>query len=343
MADPMEADDVVIAEAAAWIARLQGPERTPAAEAAFREWLAADQAHERAFSRATDVWDVIPGAARFEAHSGSRRLPEPRTEMLQPASPARAANVLAMRLRTPFGLGACAALVAMIVAGVVLLLLAPTFTTAPGEQRTITLHDGTRVSLNTDSKVLVAYTQAARRVHLDRGEAIFEVAKDPHRPFIVEVGGEQVRALGTVFVVRKQGSALAVTLIEGRVEITKSHDGGAGMDDSNGLKPSPVALSPGERLTLRADAPAALDRPKIEAVTAWRRGEVMFDDTSLREAASEFDRYGSTHVVVASPELAELRISGVFQTRDPEEFVDAIARLHNLRVDRQGSQITLSK
>lgn len=300
-------EDVVIAEAAAWIARLQGSARTPAAEAAFKEWLMADPAHASAFTRATEVWEIIPGATAGVNQRAERRL---------------------------FPLSLAAGVLLAAVLGVVMFYMwsAPTYSTTVGQQQTITLQDGTRVSLNTRSKLSVAYTAHERQLRLERGEALFEVARDAERPFVVEVDKESVRALGTRFVVRKERSTVAVTLIEGLVEVTPS------------LQPvKPVRLSPGERITLHAQTGAVLDHPKVEALTAWRRGEVMFDDVSLLEAATEINRYGGMQVVLAEPQLAQLRVSGVFETADPQEFAQAMAQLHRLHTRRNGSHIVLEE
>jgi len=328
MVSPMEiqqADDVVLAEAVAWIARLQGSERTTAAEAAFREWLAADSAHGRAFSRATEVWELIPGAARSNITVRSNLQPSFNTKR-----------------RVSLSLAACTAAVVLILGIAAFLLHSPTYTTDIGQQRTITLSDGTRVSLNTHSQLVVAYTEGERRVRLERGEGLFEVAQDVHRPFVVQAGDEQVRALGTTFLVRKEHATLAVTLIEGRIELA-SHPLLASNASPDVLSRDALLLSPGERATVRAGAALALDRPKVEALTAWRRGEVMFDDASLQDAVSEINRYGDVQVVIAEPALAQLRVSGVFATQDPREFAQAMARLHHLSVRTEGSSIRLER
>lgn len=318
------AGDVVLAEAAAWLARLQGPSRTAAAEAAFREWLTADPAHGHAFARATDVWDVLPGAMQQSRGGAADRCAETGPEARR-----------VPRWAAPALLAASAAF-----AWIAIVILPLSYSTGVGEQHTIALGDGTRVTLNTDSKLSVNYNDAERRVRLDRGEAMFEVARNPNRPFVVEAGDEQVRALGTTFVVRLDQTQVAVTLIEGHVEVTEPHQ-----VVSQEISPSKVAvLSPGERVTMRADtASVAVDRPKVEAVTAWRRGEVMFDDVSLADAVAEINRYGRTHVVVPDAALARLRVSGVFETRDPGEFAQAMAKLHGLTALRSGADIVLGR
>ncbi len=220
-------------------------------------------------------------------------------------------------------------------------LRAPAYTTEIGQQRTLTLSDGTRVSLNTDSRLVVHYTASERRVQLARGEGLFEVARDARRSFVVQVGKEQVRALGTKFLIRKEPSAVTVTLIEGRVELTPHAR--PLRPAASGVWPSQaLLLSPGERVTVRS-AGVALDRPKVEALTAWRRGEVLFEDVSLLEAVAEINRYGDAQLVIAEPELERLRVSGVFETRNPQEFAQAMARLHQLTVQLEDGQIRLAR
>jgi transmembrane sensor len=312
--------EVTLAEAAAWLTRLQAADRTAATEAAFQDWL-SEPAHERAFARATDAWEIIPGAARFgeafaEAKDGEGR--------------GRGARRAAMAL---------AASVALVVAvGGIGGWLArdPVYATRPGEQQVFTLSDGSRVALNTGSHLVVDFTKAERRVRLERGEAMFEVTRNPDRPFIVQAGEERVRVLGTTFTVRNDGRKVAVVLVEGRVEVTR--------ETPRQPRPVPVAvLAPGERLTVRADAGAAIDHPRVEAVTAWRRGEVMFDETPLLDAAAELNRYGGTQVQVGDPTLAALRLSGVFQTHDPAEFARVAAELYDLHADREGDRIVLRR
>jgi transmembrane sensor len=193
-----------------------------------------------------------------------------------------------------------------------------------GEQQTVRLSDGTRLTLNTDSRVVIRFSAGQRRVALLKGEAMFEVAKNPHRPFIVLASGEEVRALGTVFLVRKDAADVKVTLVEGKVSVTAP-----GKSERRLV----AVLAPGQRLTLRDQAAAAaIDRPKLDAVTAWRRGQVMFDDVSLREAAAELNRYGGRRILVGDPSLDGLKISGVFSTSDPEAFAAAASQLLGLSV-----------
>lgn len=311
VSDNKRSDTAVEAEAAAWLARLNGPFRSARSEAGLRRWLERDPAHEAAFERATEIWEMIPGAVPGRELMPEETAPVTRRQLM-------AAGIIALVLAG---------------GGYALMNRAPAYETAVGGQELVRLEDGSRVSLNTDSRIAVLYSDGERRVRLERGEAMFEVAHAPARPFLVETGGERIRALGTTFVVRRDaGGKTSVTLIEGRVEVARQA-GAARI----------ATLSPGQRVIVSANAGAALDRPPIELVTAWRRGEVVFEDASLIEAAEELNRYSPNRVVIADPSVGALRISGVFSTSDPGEAARAIAALHRLRVEHVGEELRLTR
>ncbi len=314
------------AEAAAWIARLQSPDCNSETEAALAEWLEADAAHRRAFDRATEVWGMIPAAALrrpAEAAPAARVRPARARRFVPPATP-----------RWGPALAACL-LVLLMVGGALLLGRPGGFTTAVGEQQMATLDDGTRITLNTDTQLHVRYAEDLRSVALERGEAMFEVAPNPRRPFVVTAGGTRVRALGTSFIVRRTRDDVVVTLIQGKVSVTDSVP--------RARAPSKAILAPGERLTVSDDAGLLIDRPSIEAATAWRRGQAIFSDTPLSTAVAELNRYGGPHVMLGDPRLASLRVSGVFATNDTVEFATAIAALHGLRVDRGSDEVVIAR
>lgn len=313
------AEHLALAEASAWLVRLQEGSRTPACEAAFRDWLAEDAAHATAFARVTETWDLIPGAARSAV----------RPATAQSRTPSRRPRLLAM----------AASVALLLAAGATALLMTHdhVYQTRLGEQRIVVLEDGTRITLNTDTRLSVDYRRDQRSIRMDHGEALFEVAKNPQRPFIVHAGGENVRALGTTFVVRSEADYLDVLLVEGRVQVSRD------AAPRNGTPAeAPVVLTPGERLVQRKNETApALDHPPVDEMTAWRYGEVVLDDTTLAEAAARINRYSKTQVRLDDPNIGALRISGVFATRDPLEFANLVAKLHGLQVVRTKNGIVL--
>jgi transmembrane sensor len=311
-------EDLILAEASAWLARLQGSERTHAAEEAFRTWLAESPAHAQAFARVTEAWDVIPGAVLFAA---------------KPSSPS-----VRSRSGPLFLLTASIMLVILIACSAWWALRDPVYQTAVGEQRTVVLSDGSRLVLNTDTHLTVAYRENERRLLIDHGEVMVEVAPNPQRPLVAQVGSKEVKALGTAFDTRGDASHLTVILFKGSVEIGDRTSHGA-----SDTITKPILLSPGERLTINTDKAAILDRPNIEQFTAWQHGKVIFDGTTLAEAVSEFNRYTTIPIRLESTNLGTLRISGVFSIREPAEFANVIARLEGLHIERGDQSIVLKR
>lgn len=317
--DPRLESDVD-AQAAAWLARLHAPARSDATESAFKSWVHAHPAHEEAFERATEIWAMIPGAMLCgDAPAPAVPLPVPRSRALRSAVYPVYAVAASLLLFLAAG------------SGWWLLTRPLDYSTRIGEQKVATLEDGSRIALNTDTEVAVSFEKDIRRVTLDRGEAMFEVAPNSARPFVVRAGDKLVKAIGTSFIVRRDAGGVVVTLIEGKVSVS---------DVARAASP-PTTLAPGERLTATVDTPSLIDQPPIEATTAWRRGQAVFSDAPLSSAITELNRYGGPRITVDDPHLAGLRISGVFTTNDTAEFANAVAALHGLRVQRTGNELRL--
>jgi transmembrane sensor len=302
------------AEAAAWIVRLHGPHRSPELEAGFRAWLAADAENARQFERVTEVWDAgatlptagLPRVQRWRETSASHRWALAASVVLAVAVGAWAANDL---------------------------WLNPSYATRLGEQRVVRLDDGSRVALNSGTRIRVNCCEDRRHIRLERGEAYFEVARDPARPFTVVAGDHQVTALGTAFVVRHEASRTAVTLVEGKVAVSRPGDA---------ERSAARALSPGQRMTFTSGAEPRLDEPRIDAVTAWRRGEVVLDHTTLADAAAEMNRYDERLLVIDDPAVAALRISGTYPAGESTGFASTVARLYGLDVVLDRDRIHLA-
>ena len=163
------------------------------------------------------------------------------------------------------------------------------------------------------------------------------VSHHPSWPFLVRVDGEEIRAVGTSFIVRHDDDHdLSVTLVEGRIIVAPIGAGAAPP-----LQSAQV-MAPGQRLTLSEHHAPAFDRPELGRVTPRRRGQVDFDRTPLRDAAEEMNRYSDTHVVVADAQAAQLSVGGVFRAGDSEEFVRVVTAAFGLRAERRGDDIVLS-
>ncbi len=345
----MESGDLplsVRAEAAAWLASLGGPHRTSELVARFRRWLAESEPHRTAWERVSDAWDLAGGLA---AKIAPREEPavcdrlcavhdRPVHDRPVHDRPARHRAVREwMRPRAVRRLAAFAVLASVAAAWVLVLSRDGTVSTGTGERRVLSLQDGSRITLNTDTRVAVRYDKEARRVTLERGEALFEVRRAPTWPFIVTAGGREIRALGTAFEVRRYGEQqVSITLVEGRISVTP-----AGSAGSPPRREVTVLASPGQRVTFTPHQLPRLDRPVLKQMIAWQSGEVVFDDTRLSDAAREMNRYSERRIVIEEPGVAALRVSGLFQAGDSMEFAQGVAETFGLRVENFGSRIVL--
>jgi transmembrane sensor len=311
-------------QAAQWITELHGPDRNTALEEKIRLWIAKGPQHAAAFELATEAWQRssdLPGYLpnRTPGSTPSRRL-------LRVSAPALAGMTIL-----------CVALITAIY-----FLRDDTLVTGPAEQKSIELSDGTQVSLNANSRVIVQYDDRVRKVTLASGEALFNVIKHQPRPFVVVIGNQKVIAMGTSFLVRREeaaGSAFAVTLMEGSVAVEPTSGPDVLPNNSvAGLK----LLNPGQRLRFANDATEKVDLPAIDRITAWQRGQLIFDDTSLSEAVAEFNRYGSKKIAIDGLSVGKLRVGGVFRIGGPTSFAQAMAIEYHLRIVNSGNTIVLT-
>jgi len=333
----------IAAEAAVWVARLHGPSRTRQMEQEFRAWQASSPAHREAFERCTDVWQDIPRiglATAYEALAAERAA-------AGPAPPVR--RQAAWRWITASAVAGAAAVCAVLV---LYWHGENAYSTHVGEQRLVVLDDGSRMLLNTDTRLRVDFAAAQRTVEVSRGEAFFEVAKDARRPFVVRVAGSEVVAVGTAFSVRYAPGPhavdeLTVTLVEGHVNVRP-----AGHPARDALAPPrPVLMEAGDRLQLDRPSPEAaapvaerVDRPNVERLMAWRRSEAVFDNTPLAEAVAEMNRYNRTTIVLLDGlGSAGLRVSGLYRTDDIAGFVHAVSDLQGLKVREEPGRLVIAK
>jgi transmembrane sensor len=329
MTDTSEISELraIRAQAAVWVTDLHGPDRTAALEAGLRHWLAEDPRHRQAFELATEAWQR---SGNLPANLSDATLPRMRLSGMLVAHPIRAVSF------------AGAAILATLLALGFYYLKDPVISTGDAEQRIVDLTDGTQVTLNANSRLLVNYTQQARQITLMQGEALFNVTKHQSRPFVVIMGPRKVIALGTSFEVRREearGSTFTVTLIEGRVAIEP-------ISSPNALPieapKSITILEAGQRLRMATKKPDALDTPPIEKVTAWQHGQLIFEDISIRDAAKEFNRYGRRKLSIDANVADTLRVGGVFRIGDPESFARAVATAYQLLIAETPEEIKLT-
>jgi transmembrane sensor len=217
--------------------------------------------------------------------------------------------------------------------------------TEVGKQNSFTLQEGSVVFLNTNSKVSVAMSRGERHIELVRGEARFEVATDTSRPFTVVTSTASVRALGTLFNVRAETLFTQVAVLEGQVQVTAASPGkppaGAQVADSDGsVAPrSPaierVRLAAGERAEVTETGIQTNTGPPIEAVAAWTQRRLVFRDQTLGVVIHEFNRYRTRPLVLNDPALALLRISGAFNSDDPDSLLTYRSIYETVRIEHR--------
>jgi transmembrane sensor len=217
----------------------------------------------------------------------------------------------------------------------------PTYATRIGEQRTATLTDGSTVVLNANTRIKVRFTDATRVVDLVEGQALFHVAKNPSRPFIVFSGETRVRAVGTQFDVYQKTGGTVVTVVEGRVAVFAA-PAESDSASASSAQVGTVLLYAGEQVTVTPRKLAAPRRANAAAATAWTEGKLVFDSTPLSEVMQEFNRYNHRPLSIDDPEILNLHISGTFSTHDSTQITHFLAQRFGLVVHDTDAGIRLA-
>lgn len=322
MADHIGGEDQIRREAANWVARLNSRSIETRALEDFFEWRRLP-AHAAAYEEVEKIWEdcgrISPDPEMILALQGALERPKRGRMRVQ-------AGLLMLWARPVVAASLVFAAVGLL--GLYIATMPVSYETGIGEQRLVRLDDGSRVHLNTDSEMRVRLTSDRRGVEIVRGEALFEVAHDSARPFIVRSDRGEVQALGTRFDVRRLGSDTRVILLEGSVRVHTR-----GSPDS-----ADETLAPGQSIWLgpgRKSSPEAVD---AEAVTSWTSGQLTFQDTPLREAIAEVNRYTDTKIVLEAEDLAGVAVNGVFDTGDTAAFVTAVTALFPLHASSTGDR-----
>jgi len=324
-------DEAVEATAAAWLAERDGG-LSAADAAAFAAWRAADPRHEQAVARLERTWGSLQALREFRP---AARVHPDRDLLARPS-----AAVLPFR-----PLRAAAALAACFVLGGVWVWLRPSAsvavephahygTTVGGYQR-MTLPDGSIVDLNANTEIHEQFTPGERRVTLVRGEAAFQVTKNPDRPFIVQAEGVAVRAVGTAFNVRLKTDSVQVLVTEGRVRVDPP-------------AASPVAREPipelgiGQRVTVPTTAAGGAAAPAVQELSpemvraelSWREPRLRFLETPLAEVVRQFNARNRVQIELGDADLAALPVEATFRPEDVEAFVRLLTSSGELVAER---------
>jgi transmembrane sensor len=314
-------------EAANWIISQSDGRLSDADQTEFDSWFAASEGNKAAYWRLKLGWEE---ADRIGALGHDQ------------ASASFSRHRIVRRWWVPSSI---AASLALIVGAQVLTekseparqepVVSRAFATAVGARKSIGLPDGSRVQLNTGSKVRAAVTARAREIWLDQGEAFFEVAHNEAQPFVVHAGDRTITVLGTKFSVRREGAQVTVAVLEGRVRVDEPRSDQP--TRSMIIVGGDIALAKGTStmVTSRSDE-------RVEDALSWRSGMLSFEQDRLSDIAAEFNRYNVRKMVVTDPEASAVRIAGVFPANDPEGFVELLRDAYGLKVQSTATTINIS-
>jgi len=245
----------------------------------------------------------------------------------------------------PVMAGAIAASLALIIVGVMSFSfpadqMMASYDTVIGERSTLILADGSTLTLNTNSKVEVDFSDEERSINLVRGQALFEVAKNKNWPFVVKAGNQRITALGTAFDVRLDNSVkeVRVVLVEGRVAVDEFSE-----DERSIIADKRVELVPGDRLVSVSNIKRTVGKTDLDLAISWREGRIVFRGENIKDAISEINRYSVDQLRLgADPRLKGLNINGVFDAGRITSFASALEAMHSVKAQRTSkNEITL--
>ncbi|HYG27677.1 MAG TPA: FecR domain-containing protein [Caulobacteraceae bacterium] len=318
-------------DAAGWFARRRIAGLTRAEREAFDAWIAADSANLPAYEAVEEAWTGADALARDPRVAAMRqaavRRNRPWRRWLAPA--AAAAVVLTA------GPAAWWAYDSGLISNHQFQTRA--YRTGVGERTTITLPDGSRVTLNTDTVLRTEAIRGRRQLYLDRGQAFFKVAHDPARPFVVNAAGRTVTAVGTAFDVRVDPDRFEVTLVEGkvRVEAPVPERAARPAPASTPLRVQSTEMVAGTQLQAADDAGWKLEEVDARREVAWTTGQLVFVRQPLGEVVEELNRYSKTPILIDDEKLAQIPITGTFAPGDNAGFAAAVVSYRMARITRQ--------
>jgi transmembrane sensor len=341
-------------EAADWFARLQAGDMERAEREQFVEWLRESHVHVAEMLRVAQIHGALERFQRWAHISTGQKtdadnvvqLPSPQDAHLTERLPPGHTRKMGAGLRV----FAVAATVLLIVASIVVLPLirGQVIETDRGERREVVLADGSLVQVDPETRLRVKYSDSVRRVFLERGRALFHVAKNPSRPFLVQADDTTVRAVGTAFGVEQLLHGVIVTVAEGKVAVSEASpaisSSGKAVQGSN--RPSTQIHAAGEVLLTanqqvmvqNSGVAAAVREIDSQRALAWAQGRLIFQNDQLGQAIAEFNRYNHVQLTVTDPELAAKPVSGVFNAAEPEAFIAFLQSVTDVEIVRDGDR-----
>lgn len=306
-------------EASGWIVRMKAHDVSEREREQFQSWLDADPAHQAAYAKLERTWGVVASMQHLKGRAAANDTTPRRGSWAAPGFAIAASALLAIGAlywftRTPEPAG-------------------QHYVTAPAEVRTITLADGSTITLSGAGEASLATEGDERRVRLTAGYALFDIQHDANRPFIVETPQGEIRVLGTQFVVRIADDEVRTTVLRGSV---------SGAAQRSGLfagQSEPVTAQVNEEIVLSAGN-AELIEITAEAIPrrlAWRDNMLAFDGETLNEAIAQVSQQTGWQFELADPSLGNERVGGYVHA-DPEAFIELMSSSLNLEAHREGER-----
>jgi transmembrane sensor len=388
-------------EASEWIVKHREGTLDAGERKTFDAWLRESPQHLRAYLEMSSIWEDVPSLDRGWNPPAEELIERARADQsvvsidvpagarprafgaLREKMRARSGALLSARAHdvgakvgsssrsriagSKLGYALAASLLAAI-AGTWFYLQRDVYGTDVGEQRSLALTDGSTVELNSRSRIKVRYSDEERRIDLLEGQALFRVARDKVRPFVVQAENTRVRAVGTAFDVYRRPSGTVVTVVEGRVSVQTSNatetpepvvpvvevkaplpairSGSNAAPDvppvsANTASKGEALLGAGEQLVVTPKSVSAPARADVTAATAWTRRSLVFDSSPLTEVAQEFNRYNTRRLVIDDPALVDFHVSGVFSSVEPALLIRFLQTQPELIVTETDAEIRI--
>ncbi len=310
--EPLEPVQQVALE---WRVRHEEGDLSSSEREAFAGWLSASEQNRGAYEALEKFWTATGALDRHPGYAAVLRESEETVHRGRFMRRALAASLAAAVVGLG-GLGAYKELGPKP-------LVDQSFRTAVGQQATVTLPDGSQVTLNTDTVLRTRADHDRRLIYLDKGQAFFKVAKDKHHPFVVAAAGRTVTAVGTAFDVRVDHGELKVVLVEGKVRVQAAHPPRAVTASPRvtiPAAPMTTDMSAGSELVARDDSEWRLAPTNVDQETSWLKGQLVFAGAPLSEVVEEMNRYSTRKIEIADPALATRRVGGNFSPGDVQGF-----------------------
>jgi transmembrane sensor len=335
---PLRTINIIDHEASIWLVRLDDGNLSDESRKELKHWLSSDSRHSIALKAMTSIWDDMD-----EVLVTNDRVNLPKNVILWP---------ILKPIFEPILIAASISFIAIFIwFAMPVDVQKNSYVTLVGQQLDATFDDGSVIQLNTNSHIETEFTDEKRIVKLIKGEALFDVAHDPNRPFIVYAGDRLVQAIGTQFVVHLESENIQVTVTDGKVKMSKVPLNKTLKDikslNNTTIQKDDVYIIKGEKVIVGSD-----HTPKISLINSenmlrelsWLDGKLIFDNEELFDVIEEINRYIDIKIVLKDPSLHKTPISGRFDLADSEALIEAIELSFNMKSQRiDTNQVLLTK